>query len=93
MHLLGRWPCIAIDEIIILPIAEFGLRVTINDDTLSPDETETLFVRDGFRNAPKGMTAVKLARIFWSTNFINDEPFHGQMIHWDFNKPVKERTR
>jgi hypothetical protein len=36
-----------------------------------------------------GYTSTAMARDFWIDNFKTGEPFHGQMIHWDFAHPVK----
>lgn len=106
MHLLGRWPCIAIDSVTIKPIMVEGwqslgldkpmivtLAVSINGEELSADEAETLFYRDGFRNVPPAYTSTAMARDFWRHNFKDGEPFQGQMIHWDFSKSVKTSTR
>lgn len=112
MHLLGRWPCIAIDDILIEPILVnnwkvlgmdkpmiVGLNVWINDEELSADEKETLFYRDGFRDVSPGYTSSAMARDFWRANFMSRlasgtpivKSFVGQMIHWDFDKPVRSR--
>lgn len=100
MHLLGRWPCIAIDNVLIKPVMVDGwkslgldkpmivtLNVFINGEELSTDETETLFYRDGFRNVPPAYTSTAMARDFWRANFEAGEWFEGQMIHWDYNSP------
>jgi hypothetical protein len=99
MHLLGRWPCIAVNEIVIRPLTQelygcdrplvYGLCVTVNGEELSPDETEFLFWRDGFRDVPTCYTSTAMARDFWIDNFKDGKPFHGQMIHWDFARPVR----
>ncbi len=98
MHLLGRWPCVAIDDVVIRPVMKrrfrselrdvAGLKVFINGEELTPDECDALFFRDGFRNPPKGRTSADIARIFWKDNFKGGQPFVGQMIHWDFARPV-----
>lgn len=103
MFLIGRWPCIAVDEITINLVMVEGwkslgldkpmvvtLNVSINDQELSPDETETLFWRDGFRYHLPPYTAIASARDFWRDNFEDGKPFHGQMIHWDFERPVRK---
>lgn len=105
MHLLGRWPCIAIDYITIKPVMVenwkslgldkpmvITLRVYINGDELSADEVETLFHRDGFRDVPPAYTSTAMARDFWRDNFKDGKPFIGQMIHWDFARPVAARA-
>lgn len=101
MHLLGRWPCIAIDDIVIKPVMVenwrslgldkpmvITLKVFINGEELSPDEAETLFYRDGFRDVQPAYTSTAMARDFWREKFEDGEPFRGQMIHWDFARPV-----
>lgn len=92
MHLLGRWPCIAIDAITISPVMigvdVVTLEVCINGEDLSRDETETLFFRDGFRNVSPGHTSTAMASDFWRDSFKDGRAFHGQMIHWDFARPL-----
>jgi hypothetical protein len=101
MRLLGRWPCVRVEEIRIEPLTDnvdgcevvYNLRVFIDGDELTPDEAESLFQRDGFKpTAP--YTATAMARDFWRQRL----PFEGQMIHWDYSKPVaavskKKRTQ
>ena len=95
MFLLGRWRCIAIDSIRIernpndAPIA---LKVHINGELLDADETIILFYRDGFRDP--GRCPVLQARDFWDAGRPRRSskpafPFEGQIIHWDFEHPVR----
>jgi hypothetical protein len=106
MHVLGRWPCTAIEDITIRPVmvpnwkalgldrpAVITLEVFMTGEQLSPDETEALFFRDGFRDVPPAYTSTAMARDFWIANFTEGKPFIGQMIHWDFSRPVMKEAR
>jgi hypothetical protein len=95
MHLLGRWPCIAVDNVRIdrnPNAAPVALKVRINGELLDADETRALFYRDGFRDP--GRCPALQARDFWDAARPRRSsnpafPFEGQMIHWDFAHPVK----
>jgi hypothetical protein len=94
MFLLGRWPCIAVDDILIHPVMSktgmltvLTLDVRINGEELSLDEKEALFYRDGFRATD--YPSIEQACNFWRESFKDGEAFHGQMISWDFAHPVK----
>lgn len=78
MKLLGRWPCVAVDEIVIRESGDnlCPLSVTINGGSLECSEIRALFFRDGFR----GPKSVEEARAFWRGAL----PFIGQIIHWRF---------
>jgi hypothetical protein len=88
MRLLGRWPCVKVDEIRIVQhnSTHAPLLVWINDIPLVDDEANTLFLRDGFRdNGGETYTHIHQAAEFWKRQ---DFPFLGHLIHWDFTRPV-----
>ncbi len=88
MHVLGRWPCIAVDHIRIDRAPNdtaAALYVTINGVLLSADEVEALFWRDGFREP--GRPSALQARDFWDVTH-DVYPFEGDLIHWDFARPL-----
>lgn len=84
MRLLGRWPITKVEEI---RIEEHwpGLKVTIDGVELDPAEANLLFHRDGFRDRTgETYCSMAQARMFWADNL----PFVGDLIHWDFERPV-----
>lgn len=93
MHLLGRWPCVRVDDIRIDRAANdafVALMVAINGEALWPDEIVDFFYRDGFR-AP-GRCPIQQARDFWDVTH-DVYPFEGDLIHWDFSRPVTKEER
>jgi hypothetical protein len=84
MRLLGRFPCTAVQDIAIYlsGIPEEPLRVRIDDSSLSLDEVDQLFYRDGFRDVKSGPhRPARQAAEFWADG---EFPFHGDLIHWSF---------
>ncbi len=86
-RLLGRFDCIGIDDIRIdLPhdgIA-YRVRVLINGQELSEDETRELARRDGFRES---CDPIYSFGAFWEeVNGLccDGPPFVGDLIHWRF---------
>lgn len=73
MRLLGRWPCVKVEEIII---TKFQL-VMINDQPLSLDECKSLAWRDGFRSQSRDEAFAEMME-FWEGRL----PFRGHIIHW-----------
>lgn len=78
---IGRWVCTKIQEISIVeawpPCGKPWICVMIDGYSLSPDEKEQLAIADGFKNFPEMMK-------FWKGRL----PFQGDMIHWDFERPI-----
>jgi hypothetical protein len=84
MRLLGRFPCIAVEDIEIRQtgIASRPLIVWIDGDVLSPDEADQLFHRDGFREITGESNGhmIQAAEFWGGAKF----PFFGDLIHWEF---------
>lgn len=78
---LMRVPCVRVQEI-RLDYSEVPhpslLRVVIDGEALSHDETEAFFRRDGF---PGGS---REAEEFWRDRL----PFEGQIIHWQYQGAI-----
>jgi len=92
MKLLGRWPCVKVEEIEIeiLPpvfLALAGPVVRINGDALSADECEALAFRDGFRDYRFNSHFEEMLK-FWKGRL----PFKGQIIHWKWSKPSPQAS-
>lgn len=84
MFLLGRWPCILVQDIEIsggweTRSGDFFGDVKIDGSSLDNDEREQLARRDGFPDFAWMME-------FWRGRL----PFRGQIIHWDFTRPVSK---
>ena len=100
MHLLGRWPCVRVESIKIanastidLLQGDCPLRVWIEGSELSAREVELFFIRDGFRNHPDPdlhWAPVCLAAAFWFDRLV-DGPWEGDLIHWDYSKPMEKK--
>lgn len=79
-RLLMRVPCIAVNEIKILPgfpeLPGIPLRIVIDGEELAPSEVEALARRDGFE------TAKDMAMFWKKTHDMEHEPFTGDIIHW-----------
>jgi len=80
MRLLGRWPCVKVQDIHIKArkYAYLGHIVWIRIDgvLLDADESQALALSDGFDSLVEMVN-------FWSGRL----PFHGDMIHWDPDRP------
>lgn len=50
MRLLGRWPCVKVEDIRIYECGDGRVSVIIDGNELTPDEKNALAWRDGFRS-------------------------------------------
>lgn len=82
MHLLGRFPCVRVEEIVIYQEGE----VFIDTFHLSPDELEAFAWRDGFRPTRESVTASELMMRFWSKRLKQTGRWTGVIIHWNYEK-------
>ncbi len=82
MRLLGRWPCVRLQDI---RIDEEG--IVMESLVLDADECDLLAYLDGFRPPNSSLqrpgAAFALMLQFWKGRL----PFQGDVIHWDFTKP------
>jgi hypothetical protein len=83
-RLLGRWPCVKVQQIDIGPVrhGQQYADVWIDGLPLQQDELQALARRDGFGNFAQMMQ-------FWEGRL----PFEGYMIHWDPTKIISTRSR
>lgn len=93
MALLGRWPCTAVQDVVIgqlfthIPILE----IMIDGEQLSRDEAEEFLYRDGFRERGLGHAMV-LAAEFWQKRMIAAGGiFHSDLVHWNYDYPGERR--
>lgn len=87
MRLLGRWPCVKVEDIQISvdpPALGYRLPLTIRlgHELLDASEVEAFLFRDGFRDY-RWTTHADQAYEFWKDRL----PFRGVVIHWDYSKP------
>ena len=88
MRLLGRFPCVRVDEIfidsrVLNPDAtKFDIR--LNGVPLDWDEKNQLAWRDGFRPETGREYALIHMMEFWKGRL----PFVGHLIHWDFARRI-----
>jgi hypothetical protein len=79
MKLLGRWPCVRVEEVVITPE-----HIEVAGIALSRDERNDLAWRDGFRE-PRGVDEPFDQMLeFWRGRL----PFYGHLIHWDYTRSV-----
>jgi hypothetical protein len=71
MRLLGRWPCVKLQQISISEDAQ----IRIDGLPIEGDEKELLARRDGFSSFEEMLR-------FWEGRL----PFKGQIIHWQFSR-------
>lgn len=81
-HLLGRVPCVMVEEIQIE-----RARIWVDSIELMLDEKRQLAYCDGFRD-PDGLHFDAMLA-FWANNH-GDAPFHGQIIHWEWSKRISQ---
>jgi len=94
MRLLGRFSCIAIDEVLLKNDGRsrdgwlLSLRIYVNGVLLRYDEAALLAWRDGFR--PYNSTelepgdSLKLMAQFWDSRLNPDGEWTGRLIHWKY---------
>ncbi len=81
--LIGRYPCVKVEEIEIFTIGGSTHPVIrIDGQTLDRSELERLAFFDGFLNYMEMMR-------FWDGRL----PFQGHVIHWDFEHPVAAKVK
>lgn len=90
MRLLGRWPCTRVQEVRIFEhkSATNGVSVFVCGVGLDHDEKNSLAWRDGFRSNGRDGAFVEMLS-FWKGRL----PFVGDMIHWDYLRPVQVKGR
>lgn len=89
MRLLGRWPCVRVQEIEIDWLAVNGrmtLLIALDGEGLDPSEANQLAYRDGFRSrGPEG--ALNEMHAYWHKLHGADAfPFRGHLIHWSYSR-------
>ena len=82
MRLLGRWPCVKVEEIRIEERREphHLFVVWIDGEMLSGDEKNALAWRDGFRGRGQAEAFAEMME-FWAGRL----PFRGNIIHWKYS--------
>ncbi|HEX4138390.1 MAG TPA: hypothetical protein VHY84_27515 [Bryobacteraceae bacterium] len=96
MHLLGRWPCVRLQEIRILPQrrdagAAWDLSIAVDGVRLSHDEAVWFAWRDGFR--PDRADDALIAMGYWWVELGRTTVFDRHLIHWDYSRPVEKPRR
>ncbi len=93
MRLLFRAPVVRVEPISITLEHFFNSvgnhwhpAIVINGCLLDAGETEAFLRRDGFRDGSR--SAIEQAAAFWRQSL----PFHGQLIHWDFDERFTDVT-
>jgi hypothetical protein len=98
MRLLGRFPCVKVEEIVIEWLAvKHGMTILISIDgrELAGDEAESFAWRDGFRKSRpaswnrNSSSSIGQMHDFWHQAYGHAAfPFFGHLIHWDYSRPV-----
>lgn len=82
MRLLGRWPCVKMQNIVINEDQSHPAHLVVSIDGIRLDraEADLLFFADGFRDqSGETFPYMAQARGFWEDRL----PFTGHIIHWD----------
>lgn len=92
MRLLGRWPCVRVQEIEMhwLAIDINGrdcmtVLIRIDGVELSPEEANLFAWRDGFRSRTPETALGELHDYWHKLHGHAAFPFHGHLIHWSRN--------
>ncbi len=88
-RLLGRWPCVKVQDVQIYRRGDGTLGVIIDSIEVLFDELDPLARSDGFRNFAD-MSAFWIAE---HSDRHGNVDFLGDMIHWDPTKPAAAPTR
>jgi hypothetical protein len=84
-RLLGRWPCVKVEDILIYERGDGTFGVVIDGIELGIDEKNALAWRDGFRHAGR-RNAFASMMIFWKQEHGRTGApldFSGDVIHWN----------
>lgn len=81
-RLLGRWPCVKIQDIVIEKRGGYWTDVFIDGVALDRNECAAFAQSDGFENFEEMMK-------FWEGRL----PFEGDIIHWDPKRPRRYDKR
>ncbi len=89
MRLLGRWPCVCVEEIEIRFVPKkmaYGLQIAIDGQVLSQSEADALAWRDGFRNVEPRSSLEQMAAFWQRAHALTQgsAPFRGHVIHWQW---------
>lgn len=85
MRLLGRWPCVKVEEIDINWLAThqgMTLLIEIDGRELDDDEASVLAYRDGFRERGEAGALGAMHKYWHELHGHAAFPFHGHLIHW-----------
>lgn len=89
MRLLGRWPCVKVEDILIYERAEGTFGVFVDNVELTPDEKDALAWRDGFRSYnPNYMGAFVEMMRFWSATHGEGRRIDVNSINHPIGEPV-----
>lgn len=96
MALLGRWPCVRVEPIIIYERGDHSVAVELARVQLTLEEKNLLAWRDGFRTFGARRAFDEMVEFWLETHrtvTTKAFDFEGQMIHWDFGKPARHKGR
>lgn len=98
MHLLGRFPCVKVEEITITLRDHRRIEICIAGVQLTTDEARAFAWRDGFR--PPGSSeydpkdALGEMMEFWiHEHGVDSKPFIGDLIFWNPKAEISEEDR
>lgn len=83
-RLLGRWPCVKVEDILVYERGDATLGITIEGVELSVAEKNALAWRDGFRGNGKRFAFAEMAEYWLKVHPVEEGPFvfEGDVIHW-----------
>jgi hypothetical protein len=91
MRLLGRFPCVKVETILIYECGDGRLSVFVGNQELTIDEKNALAWRDGFRGRGPEHAFEEMSE-FWLAvhSKAGTLDFEGDLIHWRYTKLLKK---
>lgn len=86
MRLLGRWPCVKVEDVLIYQCGDGTLSMLIEGTEMSMDEKNYFAWADGFRSRGRHLAWEELSEFWLDAHGKSEESleFEGDIIHWSY---------
>lgn len=81
MRLLGRWPCVKVETIVVYECGDGRFGVVVDGIELTPDEKAALAWRDGFRSGPRAEAFTEMMQ-FWMRTHGDGRPIEVSRVNF-----------